>query len=56
MGKSFVIIHRNVAEIPHKIPQKNIDVLILIKKLPKEVLEKKVLETFIMEASSPETS
>ena len=55
MGKSFVIIHRNIAEIPQKIPQKNIDVLILIKKLPKEVLEKKVLETFIMEASSPET-
>ena len=55
MGKSFVIIHRNVAEVTQKIPQKNIDILILIMKLSNEVLEKKVLETFKMEASSPET-
>ena len=55
MGKSFVIIHRNVAEVTQKIPQKNIDLLILIMKLSNEVLEKKVLETFKMEASSPET-
>ena len=55
MGKSFVIIHRNVAEVTQKIPQKNIDILILIMKLSNEVLEKKVLETFKMEASTPET-